>query len=109
MALIYGLMRVIAFALLEKASWQHRRARTRLENADKKFCEIETSCKAEEVANGRPANFTSQFKLMKLFEVRDAASDRWKVAAKRLRKSERRSTWVKSWNGKKSSIRIRLD
>ena len=101
MALLYGLMRAIAFALLIKANWKHRRAKFRLEKADKAFREIENSCKAEEVASGRPANFASQFKLMKLFEVRDSTNERWKLAANRLNKREKFSAWLKSWNGKK--------
>ncbi len=101
MALLYGLMRVIAFALLQKATWTHRRAKSRLEAADKSFRKIENSCKAEEVASGRPANFASQFKLMKLYELRDLANQRWKLAANRMKKRQKLASGLKAWTGKK--------
>ena len=108
MALLYGLLRVIAFALMKKATWKHRRAKSRLEKADKAFREIENSCKAEEVASGRQANFASQFKMMKLFEARDAANARWKFAANKMRKREQLLPMVENSQRKESSICIRL-
>lgn len=101
MALLYGLLRVFAFALMKKATWKHRRAKSRLEKADKAFREIENACKAEEVASGRPANFASQFKMMKQFELRDAANGRWKLAAQKMKKREKVSNWLKTATGKK--------
>lgn len=100
MALIYGLIRAIAFALLKTASWKHNRAKTKLERTDKAFSEIENSCKAEEVASGRPANFASQFKLMKLYEARDVADLKWKAAANKLQLRQRRSNWLKALTGR---------
>ena len=101
MALLYGLLRVIAFALMKKATWKHKRAKSRLEKADKSFREIENACKAEEVASGRQANFASQFKMMKQFEIRDAANGRWKLAAKKMKKREKLAAWLKTATGKK--------
>lgn len=108
MALLYGLLRVIAFALMKKATWKHRRAKTRLEKADKSFREIENSCKAEEVASGRQANFASQFKMMKQFEVRDTANGRWKLAAKKMKKRVKLANWLKNVTGKKVPYAIGL-
>lgn len=101
MALIYGLVRAIAFALLKMATWKHNRAKARLEKADKAFRDIENSCKADEVASGRPASFTSQFKMMKLFEVRDAADSKWKSAIAKMQKRQRNSQWLKNFSGRK--------
>ena len=101
MALVYLFLRAIAFALMKKADWKQRRAKSKLEKADKMFREIENACKAEEVRVGRPANFASQFKLMKLFEMRDAADDRWKSAAVRSKRRTRFSNWLAKASGKK--------
>lgn len=108
MALLYGLLRAIAFALTKKATWKNRRAKSRLEKADKAFREIENACKAEEVASGRPANFASQFKLMKLFEVRDRANERWKIAANRMKKRTQLTNRLKGFSGRKLPYAIGL-
>ena len=89
MALIYVMLRALAFVLMKKADWKQNRAKNRLERADKAFKEIENACKAEEVRVGRPANFASQFKLMKEFEVRDVADQKWKKAANKYKKRAR--------------------
>lgn len=108
MALFYLLMRAIAYAMLKTATWKHRRTKTKLEKADELFKRIENSCKAEEVANGRPANFASQFKLMKLFEFRDEANDRWKAAATRLKQRQRFTTRLKTVTGRKMPYAVGL-
>ncbi len=108
MALFYMLMRAIAFALLKSATWKHRRAQAKLDKTDSLFREIEATCKAEEVAVGRPVNFASQFKLMKLYEMRDAANDRWKAAATRLSKRERLANWLKKLSGRKLPYAVGL-
>ena len=89
MALIYVMLRALAFILMKKADWKQNRAKKRLERADEAFKEIENACKAEEVRVGRPANFASQFKLMKEFEVRDAADAKWKKAANKYKRQAR--------------------
>ena len=108
MALFYMMMRAIAYALLKQATWKHRRAKTKLEKADQLFKDIENSCKAEEVTAGRPANFASQFKLMKLFEIRDGANDRWKAAASRLKNRQQFSTRLKKLSGRKMPYAVGL-
>ena len=101
MALIYGFVRAVAVALTKMAAWRHGRAQSQLEKADKAFREIETSCKAEEVASGRAADFASQFQLMKQYETREAANARWKRAAMRLAKRQKVSNWLADFSGKK--------
>ena len=100
MALIFVMLRALAFVLMKKADWKQNRAKNRLERADKSFREIENSCKAEEVRVGRPANFASQFQLMKLFEVRDAAETYWKKAATQHKKRARMSNWLAGSKGR---------
>lgn len=108
MALIYALLRVVAFALTKLAARKHHRAKSRLEQADNTFREIETACKAEEVQLGRPANFASQFKLMKLFDVRDRANSRWQKAAIRWIRRKRLSSWLAGANGRKLPYAVGL-
>lgn len=100
MALIFVMLRALAFVLMKKASWKQNRAKNRLERADKAFKEIENACKAEEVRVGRPANFAAQFKMMKQFEVRAAADENWKKAASKHKKRARFSNWLAATKGR---------
>ena len=100
MALIYLFLRVIAFALLKKATWKHNRAKSRLELADEAYRKTEALCKAQEVESGRAAEFPAQFKMMKLFEIRDTANDRWKFSANRMGRRQKFADWLKSLNGR---------
>lgn len=101
MALIYALVRIIAVALYQLASWRHGSAKKRLEKADASFRKIESACKTDEVASGRPADFMNQFKLMQEFEKRDKANQRWLKAAKRLNNRNRFATWLAGLTGRK--------
>lgn len=100
MALIFVMLRALAFVLMKKANWKQNRAKNRLERADKAFKEIENACKAEEVRVGRPANFAAQFKMMKQFEVRAAADEKWKKAASKHKKRARLSNWLAATKGR---------
>ena len=101
MALVYGLVRAVAVALVKLATWRHRRAKKNLESADKAFKKVESHCKAEEVASGRAADFASQFNLMKQFETREAAHSKWVKAARKLAKRQRAANWLAEFSGKK--------
>lgn len=101
MALIYALVRIIAVALYKLASLRHGRAKKQLEKADASFRKIESACKTDEVASGRPAGFVNQFNLMKEFEKRDKANERWLKAAKRLNNRNRFSSWWAGLTGRK--------
>ena len=98
MALIYGLVRAIAVAFTQLATWRHRRAMRQLEKADAAFRATETSCKAEEVAVGRPLDYPAQIRLLREYENREAAHSRWKKAAGRLKKRKRVQFWLAKWN-----------
>lgn len=101
MALIYALVRIIAVALYKLASWRHGRAKKQLEKADASFRKIESACKTDEVASGRPAEFMKQFNLMKEFEKRDKANQRWQKSAKRLNNRDRFASWLAGFTGRK--------
>lgn len=101
MALIYGLVRAVAVAFAKLAAWRHARAQKQLETADTKFRKAESSCKADEVEAGRPADFASQFHLLKHFEQREFANERWKRAAVKMAKREKFANWLAEISGKK--------
>ena len=101
MALIYGLVRAIAVAFAKTTAWRHARVQKQFELADQAFRHSETSCKAEEVAAGRPTGFTSQFQLLKEFEKREAVHKRWKRSALKLQKRQRFAKWLSEFQGKK--------
>lgn len=83
-ALIYGLVRSLAVALIKWSEWRHKRAKNKLEKADKEFREVEQSCKADEVEVGRPVDYFAQLQLLKLYEIREKANAHWKRAATKL-------------------------
>ncbi|MEM9413222.1 MAG: hypothetical protein AAGA30_19085 [Planctomycetota bacterium] len=89
MALIYLFLRAIAFALLKKATWTHRRVKSQLELADEAFRKSESCCQAQEVESGRASELPFQFKMLKLYEVRDQANEHWKRAALRMNRREK--------------------
>ena len=101
MALIYGLMRAVAAAMTRLAMWQNHRAMKKLEVADSQFRKIETDCKADEVAVGRPADYPTQIRLLREFEKREAAHVSWTRATNRLKKRKRFQRWLVKLSGRK--------
>ncbi|MEL7497595.1 MAG: hypothetical protein AAFN77_08290 [Planctomycetota bacterium] len=101
MVLIYGMVCAIAVALAKIAAWQLARAKQKLETADGLFSELEINCKADEVASGRPADLTSQLRLMKQFEQREAANTAWKRRALIAARYQRVAKWLSDLSGKK--------
>ena len=101
MVLVYGLLRMVAVALTKLASWRHARAMKQLDVVDAQYREIENKCKAEEVAVGRPVDFASQFKLMREYEKREKANERWKRAATKLKKRKRLQETLAGFSGRK--------
>ena len=89
MMLLYGLVRCIASALRYKAKRAHDRAKALYETLQTAFTSVETECKAEEVALGRPVDYTSQLRLMKAFEKSEDSRQRWVRSAERLAKREK--------------------
>ena len=89
MMLLYGLVRCIASALRYKAQRAHDRAKALYETVKTAFTSIETECKAEEVALGRPVDYTSQLRLMKAFEKSEDSRQRWVRSADKLAKREK--------------------
>jgi len=101
MALIYAMLCSWIVVLRKLASWKHNRLKTRYENADKAFRTLERECKNDEVAVGRPAAYSAQIKLMKLYEALESAKKRWRVAKKKLNKRQKFEDKLKALRGRK--------
>jgi len=68
-ALFYTVLCSWIVVLRKLASWKHNRLKARYEKANKAFRTVERECKNDEVAVGRPAAYSAQLKLMKLYEA----------------------------------------
>lgn len=101
MAILYGLLRALASAMRLVASAGHARAKARYETLDTAFRAKEDECKAHEVAVGRPADYASQLRLLKAFEAKEKARQRWVRSAHKLEARERRVEWLKAMYGRK--------
>ena len=84
MMLLYAILRGISALIRRVAEWNHTRTQTAYELAENVFREMETVCKADEVAMGRPLDYSQQLKLLKAYERREIARERWVSAARRM-------------------------
>ena len=101
MVLLYGMLRIVAAAFRQLASWKHARSKRLYERDELAFQEVEGDCKSHEVRVGRPVDYRSQLHLLKAFEVKEAARQRWMAALKTLDAWKRREAWLKEVSGKK--------
>ena len=92
MALIYAMLTAWIVVLRKLASRKHNRLKSKYERVDESFRSLERECKNDEVTVGRPAAYSAQFKLMKLYESLDAAKQRWLASKKKL---DKRAGWAK--------------
>ncbi len=88
MMLLYGVLRGISAVLRRLVEWKHGRAQRAYEVAETAFGDLEASCKAEEVALGRPLDYSAQLKLLKAYERREVAKQYWVTAAGRMNQSK---------------------
>lgn len=86
MALIFAMFNSWIVVLRKLASWKHNRLKSNYELANDAFRLLERECKNDEVAVGRPAAYSMQLKLMKLYESLEFAKQRWLTAKKKLDK-----------------------
>ncbi len=84
--LLYGLVRCVAVAFRWNAQRAHNSAQSAYEALKESFDKIETQCKAEEVALGRPVEYTDQLRLLKSFEQTENARQKWIRSTDRLQK-----------------------
>ena len=102
MMLLYGILRGISAFIRRIAEWKHVRSQTAYETAEIAFRELEVSCKADEVTLGRPLDYAQQLRLLKSYERREKARDRWVRAAERLNSGQSVDDKVRSF----SSMRL---
>lgn len=96
--LLYGLLRGISALLRRFVEWKHDRAQWAYEVAETAFRDLEGSCKADEVSLGRPIDYAAQLKLLKAYERRELAKQRWVHAAERLNRSRTADDNVRSFS-----------
>ena len=101
MALLYGMFCSWIVVLRKLASRKHNRLKKNYESAETAFRRVERDCKNDEVAVGRPAAYSAQLKLMKLYEAVDQSKTRWVAAKRKLAKRERAEAKIKSLKGRK--------
>ena len=101
MALLYGMFCGWIVVLRRLAARKHNRLKKNYETADQAFRHVERECKDEEVVVGRPAAYSAQLKLMKLYEGLDRAKTRWIAAKQKLQKRQRTEARIKSLKGRK--------
>ena len=100
-ALIYTAMCSWIVVLRKLASWKHNRLKARYEKTNEAFRKLERECKNDEVAVGRPAAYSAQLKLMKLYEALESAKKRWRVAKTKLNKRQKLEGKLKALRGRK--------
>jgi len=101
MAFLYGLLRVLATGLRWLAGGRHARWQKRYERAETAFQNLETETKAAEVQLGRPMDFAAQLKLLKAYEAKEKARQRWMRSAQRLESVKAKEAWLKELKGRK--------
>lgn len=82
--LLYGILRGISAFIRRLAEWKHARTQKAYETAEVAFRDLESSCKADEVALGRPLDYAQQLRLLKAYERREIARDKWVRAAEKM-------------------------
>ena len=101
MALIFAMFNSWIVVLRKLASWKHNRLKSKYELVDESFRLLERECKNDEVAVGRPAAYSMQLKLMKLYEALEAAKNRWLASKKKLDKRVSFERKLKKLKGRK--------
>ena len=101
MALIYAMLCSWIVVLRKLASWKHNRLKARYEKTNEAFRTLERECKNDEVAVGRPAAYSAQLKLMKLYEALESAKKRWRISKTKLNKRQKLEEKLKALRGRK--------
>ena len=101
MMLIYGLMRGFVSMLRMLAERRHGRVKSVYEASEAEFGAIESDCKAEEVAIGRPLDYPGQLRLLKAYEQKEIARQKWVAATDTLAKRRSLEAKVRAFSGLK--------
>jgi hypothetical protein len=99
MALIYGFIRSIVYALRKLAERRHARVKRVYEEQEESFSRLDGERKLEEVGTGRPVDYALQFRLLKSFEAKEQARQKWVAAAERMNRRLRLESKVQQFSG----------
>lgn len=88
MLLIYGFIRGVAYALRKLAEMRHKRVQYTYERHEENFTQLDGDRKLEEVGSGQPVGYALQYKLLKSYEAKEKARQKWVIAANRLTNRE---------------------
>ena len=98
MMLLYGVIRSMSAILRRYVEWMQARAERAYERTETAFQSLENSCKADEVTLGRPWDYAGQLKLLKAYEVRELAKQRWVRATERRNRSRSAEAGVRRFS-----------
>lgn len=101
MLLIYGLMRGFVSMFRMLAERRHGRTKSVYEATETTFAAIENDCKAEEVAIGRPLDYPGQLRLLKAYEAKEIARQKWVTAADKLSRCQGLEARMRAFSGLK--------
>lgn len=101
MALLYAMLCGWVVVLRKFATRKHNRLKKSYEIAQRSFKRIERECKNDEVAVGRPAEYSSQLRLMKQYEAMDRAKRVWIASKRKLDKRQKLEERLNGLKGRK--------
>ncbi|MDB4614145.1 hypothetical protein OAH18_00505 [bacterium] len=101
MMLIYGALRGFVSMLRVLAERRHDATKAKYESSESTFAAIETDCKAEEVAIGRPLDYPGQLRLLKAYEAKEIARQKWVTTAATLAGRKSLEDKIRSFSGLK--------
>ncbi len=101
MALLYALICSWAVVLSKFAAKKHNRLRKVYDRHDSAFKKLEQECKSHEVSIGSPADYHSQMRLLRLFDTKEQARERWVAAGTKLKKRKQRQRKLRKFSGRK--------
>ncbi|MFK7765876.1 MAG: hypothetical protein AB8B55_01450 [Mariniblastus sp.] len=108
MALLFGMFSSWVLVLRKLAARKHNRLKKKYESADKIFRKVERDCKNDEVAVGRPGSYSSQLRLIKLYDSVDNAKTKWIASKQKLNKRKNFEKRLKTLRGRKVPYAIGL-
>ena len=101
MVFFYWMLRFCASILRMFAARNHKRAQAAYDQLDTSFRDVESECKSEEVAVGRPLDYIAQIKLLKGYEELEDARKTWVKSANRLKTREKFAKNLREFSGRK--------
>ena len=104
MVLIYGFIRGVAYALRKLAEMRHKRVQRVYERHEEDFTQLDGDRKLEEVGSGQPVGYALQYKLLKSYEAKEQARQKWVAAANRLTNRQSAEAKIKRFSGLKLPV-----